>query len=231
MSLRPLVVFDCVAHWNPTLAPSSPMSRLVIFSLWIGTLSNGSGGIGIGSTRLSGPSTVHMHFVLLQGTPIAFMRAPLPPFARRCQSFDVKSSEYTIWIHNETFCIVVSHSKLNPEICIWDLFTSWNLWKYPTHSRHMGQIHVTVSGPAIFRMVFSRHDLFDIWTGCILHVPSTTTESVLMCCLQCDFWLFWWFHAPVPPRSRWARSILCFISPRLLWWLLICTFQQHLFWT
>ena len=36
----------------------------------------------------------------------------------------------------------------------------------------MGHTIVTVSCHAVFQMTISRHDFFDIWTGCILHVPT-----------------------------------------------------------
>ena len=54
-----------------------------------------------------------------------------------------------------------------------------------------GQIIVMVSCHAVFRMAVSRHDLYDITTRCIMHVPPTTAEIVirhrvvLVCCFQC----------------------------------------------
>ena len=46
----------------------------------------------------------------------------------------------------------------------------------PTLSHQVGQILVLASCHAVSRMASSRHDPFDIWTGCILHVPPTTAE-------------------------------------------------------
>ena len=62
---------------QPIVAPNSSMSCLVILSLWIRAPSDGNGGIGIGSTRTSGLSTVPVHFpsVLLQSTPITLLMA------------------------------------------------------------------------------------------------------------------------------------------------------------
>ena len=51
------------------------VSRL--FFLWIGGPSSSNGGIGMGSTRISGLSTVQLPSVILQGTPIAFLTASL----------------------------------------------------------------------------------------------------------------------------------------------------------
>ena len=62
---------------HPTVAPNSSMYCLVTLSLWIRAPSNGNGGIGIGSTRMSGLNTVHLSTVILPGTPTTFLMAPL----------------------------------------------------------------------------------------------------------------------------------------------------------
>ena len=60
--------------------------------------------------------------------------------------------------------------------CIWDSFCSWDLWRFalPTLPHQMGQISVTVSVHAVFRIAFSRRDLVDTWIGCCLCGPSIT---------------------------------------------------------
>ena len=100
--------------------------------------------------------------------------------ALRLQSSDFMSDAHTICISNETFCTCFAfHSKIRT--CIWDSFCSWDLWRFalPTLSHQLGHILVTVSCHASLRMAFSRHDLFDIWTRCILHVPPTAAELVI----------------------------------------------------
>ena len=60
---------------HPIVPPHSLMSCLVILSLWFRAPSNGNGGIGMGSTRTSGLSTVHFPSVILHGTPITLLTA------------------------------------------------------------------------------------------------------------------------------------------------------------
>ena len=100
------------------------------------------------------------------------------PSALRFQPSDFTSSEYTICISNETFRTVVSHSKPNPELVsgirsvhgiFGDLFCQHVFAK-------MGHILCRFLCHAVFRMAFSRHELFDIWTEFILHVPPTMAE-------------------------------------------------------
>ena len=65
LGLRPFVVFDCVA----TGASSSDSEFVDVL--------NRIGGIGIGSTRISGLSTLHLPSVILQSTPLLFLMASL----------------------------------------------------------------------------------------------------------------------------------------------------------
>ena len=53
------------------------LSCLVILLLWILASSHGNGGIGIGSTQISGLSAVHLLLVILQRTPLALWTASL----------------------------------------------------------------------------------------------------------------------------------------------------------
>ena len=95
---------------HPIVAPNTLMSCLMILSLWIRAPSNGIGGIGVGSTRASGLSTVHLphsnHVVNCFCVP-SVLRFQSPNFA---------SSERTVCIPDETLCTVVSHSKANSEL-------------------------------------------------------------------------------------------------------------------
>ena len=52
----------------------------VILSLWFSVPSNGNGGIGIGSTPISGVSTDHQPSVILLGTPITLVASLVPFF-------------------------------------------------------------------------------------------------------------------------------------------------------
>ena len=110
------------------------------------------------------------------------------PSAVQFQPSDFTSSGYTIYIPNEKFCTVVSHSEPNTDSVQKKLWT----FALPTLSHQMGQIIVTGSCHAVFRVAFSRHDLFHTWTKYILHVPPTTAvlvnrhRVVLVCCSQCD---------------------------------------------
>ena len=93
---------------HPIVAPDSLLSCLVILSLWIRASSNGNGGIGMGSTRTSGLSTVHVplcHSPRYSNHAVDGFRVPS---ALRFQSSDFASSGYTICIPDETFCAVVS---------------------------------------------------------------------------------------------------------------------------
>ena len=95
------------------------------------------------------------------------------PTVPRFQSSDFVISEYTICIADETFCTFVSHSEPNPELVSGmhsvHLLCQHFLTKWDTFLCRL-------SCHAVFQMVFSRHDLFGIWTGCILHAPPSTAE-------------------------------------------------------
>ena len=54
-------------------------------------------GIGIGSTRMSALCTVHVPSIILQSSPITFLKASLSHLFCDSQSFDFTSSEYIMW--------------------------------------------------------------------------------------------------------------------------------------
>ena len=100
---------------DPPVAPNFSMSCPVILSLWIRAPSDGNGGIGIGSTRMSGLSTVHLPSVILSTYSDYVLDGFFVPSAPRFQSSDSRSSAYTVCNPNETFCTVIPHSKPNFE--------------------------------------------------------------------------------------------------------------------
>ena len=163
------------------MAPTSSMSCLVILSLWIRAPSNGNGGIWIG---------VHSNFWSVHRLSVICLDPRYSnhvlsdffvPAALRFQYSDFTQSEYTICIPNETFLHCCFASQANSRTCIWYSFCAWDLWRFalPTLSYLMGHMFVSVSCHAVFRMAPSRHDLVDIWTRHILHVPPTTAELVI----------------------------------------------------
>ena len=126
---------------HPIVAPNSSMSCLVILPLWIRAPSNGNGGIGIGSTRISGLSPVHLPSVILQSSSITFLTTYVFHLIYGLQSSDCPSPEYTVCTPNEIFCPVVSRFKAKSQTCITDSsFCSWELWRFalPTLSHQMG---------------------------------------------------------------------------------------------
>ena len=150
---------------HPTVAPNSSMSCLVILLRRIRAPSNGNGGVGIGSTGISGPYTVHLllQFYVLDGFFV--------PSALRFESSDFTSFEYAICIPSETFCIVVSHSKQNSE-----LVSGIHQFMGYTEICCANTFLSNGTNSCVFQMAPSRHDPFDIWTRCILHIPPTTLE-------------------------------------------------------
>ena len=119
-------------------------------------------GLGVGSTRKSGLSTVHLPSVILQGTPIIFVMVSLSDLL--CGSNLLISRAL-----NTPSTFPVRHSTLLFRIPskIPNLYLGFFLcmgsvgFALPTPCHHVGQILVSVS-----------------WTGCLLHFPRTTAELV-----------------------------------------------------
>ena len=190
---------------HPIVAPNSSMSYLVILPLWIRAPSNGNGGIGIGSTRISGLSHVHLPSVILQSTSITFLTSYVFHLIYGFQSSDCPSPEYTVCTPNEIFCPVVSRSKPNPKLVsrihhsvpgsCGDLLCQHCLTKWD-------QMLVTVSCHAVFRMVSSRTTFFDIWTRYTLHCSTNhgiSGESSLSG--SCVLLSMWHLIVLIIPRS------------------------------
>ena len=87
---------------------------------------------------------------------------------------------------------------------------------------------VTVSCHAVFRMAISRHDFFDIWTGCILHVPPTMANGDSSLSGSCVLLFNVTYHgsddSTYQHRCVLDEPVRFFVSSH-------CTFQLHDFWT
>ena len=165
MSLRPFVVFDCVA--------------------------TGHGASQSGSFKWQWRDwdRVHSNFWSVH-CPSAVYHSPryttycldvfCVPSALRFQSSDFASSEYTICIPHEALCAGVSHPKPNSVLISW--VHSVPRLCGDLSCQHLfsktGQTLVSASCRASSQMASFRHDLSGTWTGCIQRAPPTMVRQV-----------------------------------------------------
>ena len=174
------VISDRIAG-HPVVAPKSSMSCLVIFS-------------PLNSCFLKRQwrnwDRAHSSFWSVH-CPSAVCQSPKfsnhavdcfrVPSVLRFQSSEFAISEYTFCTPSQTFCTVAWHSKPNPELVSGIHSVHWICGQsLCQHSLAMSEKFLCrLLAMQTFKWRLPVHVLFDIWTGCVLHVPPTTAELAI----------------------------------------------------